>query len=269
MEHRRVSFFVLSVMAAALLSGCGTLLNFATNESHSVNRLEKPGDLQFSGSAHNALSGQQVYQAEAAVAVARHLAVRGSYLTGGDLKWGNEKWGKVDARHLGVGRFYTMDSASWAASTWVGYSRGAAFNENPFYRTEISQNPFAPNAVNPAVITTHNDFERWFIEQQFVYKQSGFELFGVLTLGRSSIYNFRLDGNLPPNSGYETYINEQLMRPHAFFGVLGVGISGGSPHLQVHLRVDQWLGKGAFQVNPTLSTFISTGLSWRIHAFMR
>jgi len=264
MEYRKVSFLFFSVMAAALLSSCGSLLNFATNESHLVNRLEKRGDIQFSGSAQNAISGQQVYQAEAAVAVYQHLAVRGSYLTGGDLKWGNEKWGKVDAHHLGVGGFYTKDHTLWSASTWIGYSRGTAFNENPYYRTANSQNPFAPNAVNPAVISTHNDFGRWFIEQQFVYKQSGFELFGVLTFGRSSIYNFRLQGNLPPNSGYETYINDQLKRPQAYFGVLGIGVSGGSPQLQVHLRVDQWLGRGAFQVNPTLSTFISTGLSWRL-----
>lgn len=255
MEYRRLSFTAFLALTTALLSGCSSLLNFATNESHAVNRLEKPGDIQFSGSAQNAISGQQVYQAEAAVAVARHLAFRGSYLTGGDLKWGNEKWGKVDARHLGVGAFYTIDSDLWSASSWIGYSRGAAFNQNPIYQR--------------AIITTQNDFERWFIEQQFVYKQSGFELFGVLTLGRGSIYNFRYEGNLPPKSGYETYINDQLKRPHAYFGVVGVGISGGSPQLQVHLRIDQWLGRGAFQVNPTLSTYISTGLSWRMRTWRR
>lgn len=255
MEHRRVGCLVFLVMAAALVSGCSSLLNFATNESHLVNRLEKPGDIQFGGSAQNALSGQQIYQTEAAMAVARHLAVRGSYLTGGDLKWGNEKWGKVNARHLGVGGFYTNDNALWSASTWIGYSQGAAFNQNPIYQR--------------AVITTWNDFERWFIEQQFVYKQSGFELFGVLTVGRSSVHNFWIEGNLPPNSGYETYINDQLMQPQAYFGLLGIGISGGSPQLQVHLRIDQWLGRGAFQVNPTLSTYISTGISWRMRTLRR
>lgn len=253
--------FLASVL---MLGSCGSVLHFATNESHLINRLEKGGDFQVQASASTNLASQQIYQAEAAVAFAPHLAIRAGLLTGGDFKWGVEKWGSVQARHIGVGGFYKIDNTIVSGSSWLGYSQGTAFNENPRYAVGQSGSAWQANAVNPAIIATFNDFSRFFMEQQITYKVQGIEFFGSLILGRSRITNLRYEGELPPNSGYANQYYSLMGQPQSTFAVAGLGISGGSPNLRVQLRFDQWLGPGAQQISPLYPTFISTSFSWRL-----
>jgi hypothetical protein len=241
----------------ALIQSCGPSLYFGANESHLINRLEKAGDIQLEVNSQVEVAKQHIYQLEAALAVAPFVGVRGSWLTGGDLVWGATKWGKVEARHLGIGSFYNLKAPGYKASSWLGYSQGQSFNEDMRYR-------YPPDGFSTVKINTFNQYERLFIEQQLRYVTEGIELFGSALFGFSRISDLRYEGILPANSPYAFQYNSQLNRPQALFAVIGVGASGGSPNLRLHLRVDQWFGAGARQIRPLYGTYISTGFNWRI-----
>ena len=66
----------LAWLLLGLLNSCGPPLYFATHQAQQITRLEQAGDVQLQVSGQLDLGIQQLYQAEAEVAVSRFLANR-------------------------------------------------------------------------------------------------------------------------------------------------------------------------------------------------
>lgn len=250
----------LVCLLLGLLHSCSPPLYFATHQVQQITRLEKAGDVQLQVSGQLDLGIQQLYQAEAEVAVSKFVAVRGSLLRGTDnLAFNNDISVNAYARHIGLGSFYAFPSANFRGASWLGYANGSISNVNKEY--------FGGLFIPTSEIETFNRYERLFAEQQLRYSLQGVDFFGSLTVGASKIYDLRYVSTVPEGSSYDFQLKRQESQPLAPFGILGFGISGGSPNLRVHLRFDQWFGRGAFQISAVYPTFISTGFSWRLQPF--
>jgi hypothetical protein len=250
----------LAWLLLGLLHSCGPPLYFATHQAQQITRLEQAGDVQLQVSGQLDLGIQQLYQAEAEVAVGRYLAVRGGLLRGTDnLALNNDIAVNAAARQMGLGGFYALPFPNVRGASWLGYANGSISNVN----NAVFSGLFVPSSE----IETFNRYERLFVEQQLRYTLQGVDFFGSLTLGTSQIYDLRYVSTVTEGSSYDFQLKRQESQPFAPFGIVGFGISGGSPNLRVHLRIDQWFGRGAFQISAVYPTFISTGFSWRLQPF--
>lgn len=247
----------LAWLLLGLLNSCGPPLYFATHQTQQITRLEKAGDVQLQVAGQVDLGILQLYQAEAEVAVSRFMAVRGSLLRGTDnLTFNNDIVVNASARQIGLGGFYALPSPNFRGASWLGYANGSISN--------VNNNVFSGLFVPSSEIETFNRYERLFVEQQLRYSLQGIDFFGSLTLGASQIYDLRYVSTVAEGNSYDFQVKRQENQPLAPFGIFGFGISGGSPNLRVHLRVDQWFGRGAFQISAVYPTFISSGFSWRL-----
>lgn len=240
-----------------LLSSCERPLYFGTHQSHQITRLENPGDFQIQLSGQMDMGLHQIYQADAEVAISRLFALRASMVSGGEyLLADSDKSGTVQARQFGFGSYYAFPVAGYRGASWIGYASGSATNTNTSYSSAL----FSPITS----IETFNRFERFFAEQQVRYTIKTVDFFGSLTFGASRVLDLQITSTVPEQSDYGLQLQRQQNMPMAAFGVLGFGISGGSPNLRAHLRFDQWFGRAAYQVGNIPSTFVSTGFSWRL-----
>lgn len=238
-----------------LLVGCERPLYFATNETHMISRLDAKGDIQGQLAINQSLENIMSYQASAAVALTNHLALRGSWLRGGDDSYSQQfDYGRFDAAHLGIGGLYKIPKWHLSGSTWLGYSEGSVLNVN-----KVS---FASESLETVRLT--NGYRRLFVEQQIRYHFQAIEVFGTLSMGNSHLFGFNLTGEPREGSAFLRDYTFHKNNRTAFFGNLGWGISAGSRNIRVQFRVDQLFGSGIGQFNQANSIFFTTGLCMRL-----
>lgn len=238
-----------------LLLSCERPLYFASSETHMISRLDNKGDVQGQLAVNQSLQSIMTYQASAAIALTKHLALRGSWLRGGDDFSVNQlDYGRLSATHLGAGGLYKIPKWNLSASTWLGYSEGSVLNVN---RVSLF-------SEIPETVRLTNNFRRLFVEQQIRYHFQAIEIFGTLSLGNSHLFGFNLAGEPRAESDFLRDYTYHKNNPSAFFGNLGYGISAGSRNIRVQFRIDQLFGSGLGQFNQASSLFFTTGLCLRL-----
>lgn len=230
---------------------------FAGPDTQLITRLEKTGDIQLQGSIIQSSEDQQAHQGGVEVAVAPFIALRASYLVGGDDFSPEREYGRITARHFGLGGFYSLGkNSNWHGASWVGYSEGQVANNN--YRVT---NVWTPTYER---ISSQNSYSRWYVEQQFRYIFKGVEVFGLVQLGNTRVFNLSQQGVPNPESEFAKSITWQQQNPQVLYAGAGYGLSAGTKNIRLQARVDSWVGPATRQFGTDLISFYSIGLSWRL-----
>lgn len=254
MEFERI-IKALCVGAALLLAGaCQRPLYFAASEPVMLSRLEKAGDVQLQGAVAH-LDYQQAFQATAAVAVSHHFALRLGTQRGADeYEATYQQYGLLQSNHAGLGGFYSLGQNGLKGSTWLGYSRGNVLNVNS---TVDERGRFL------GFVRLTNDYSRVYLEQQLRYPYAGMEFFAILRGGSSHVFNFKQEGNLGSDVRLMAQLERQMNNSTLSFASIGLGCSGGSNNLRLHVQMEHWMGPARIQLAPRRVFVVSTGLSWR------
>lgn len=255
MENKTIIIRWFGVVALLLFTCCERPLYFASSENQMFNRLEKGGDIQGEMAISQAFGYVQNYQASGAVALSKHLALRGSIIQGGDdFRRDRLDYGRFSAARLGIGGMYQIQRLPIYGSTWLGYSEG----------TVVNTNNASLFGSEPQILRLTNSFRRIFIEQQIRYPFHGIELYGSLCVGNSRLFGFNLEGVPNPESDFQRDYLFHTDNPSLTFASVGYGLSGGSRNIRLNARIDQFFGPGMKQLDYFGSFLFTTSVSFRL-----